>query len=605
MKGAAAPFVLLPLLKFQARLKAIKRGTSLKEEMGMKLSSILCAAAISVGLAACDQASDQKMAMSEAYDTIIKNGTIYDGSGQKPYQADLAIKDDRIVKIGDLGTATATTMVDATGKAVSPGFINMLSWATDSLVTDGRGVSDLVQGVTTEVFGEGWTMGPYTPEAKARYQKGIDSSRTPYKVQWDTLGQYLEFLEKNGVSPNVASYVGATTVRINHVGFDDRSPTDEEMTKMKADVRFAMEEGAMGLGSSLIYAPAFYAKTDELVELAKVVGEYGGGYISHMRSEGNQLFESIDELITIAREAGIWAEIYHLKAAGRQNWDKMDQASAMIEAARADGVNVTADMYTYTAGGTGLNATMPPWVQEGGYGKWVERLKDPAIRKRVAEEMKISSDDWENLGLAAGPDGLLFANFLNPDLRKYIGKTLTDVAADRGTSIEDTLMDLVVENGADVDTIYFLMSEDNVKKQLTYPWMSFGSDAAGLDPAVHAKFGSAHPRTYGNFVRVLGKYSRDEGVLPLEDAVYKLSGLPATNLKIKDRGFLKEGYYADVVVFDPATVTDHATYQDPHQLSTGVEQVFVNGGHVVKDGHHTGATPGRVVRGPGWTGWKK
>ncbi len=564
----------------------------------MKTKTLYLTLAVSALLVGCESEPVVKI-----YDTIIDDGTIYDGSGGVPYVGDIALKDDRIVKIGDLDVRLAETVIDAEGKAVSPGFINMLSWATDSLVTDGRGLSDLVQGVTLEVFGEGWSMGPFTPESKANYQDGLNNGPQPYEVTWNTLGEYLEHLEAKGVSPNVASFVGATTMRINHVGYEDREPTAEELAAMKADVRMSMEEGAMGLGSSLIYAPAFYAKTDELIEMAKVVGEYDGMYISHMRSEGNQLLESVEELITIAREGNVAAEIYHLKAGGQDNWPKMDQVYHMVENARAEGLAITADMYTYPAGATGLNAYMPPWVQEGGYDEWAKRLQDPEIRARLAEEMKVSSNDWENLGLAAGPDGVLFAYFNNPDLKKYTGMTLAQVAAERGTSIEETAMDLVVEDGTRVGTIYFLMSEENTKKQLQYPWLSFGSDAGALDPEIAKNFGSAHPRAYGNFARVIGKYVRDEKVLTLEEAIRKLTSLPAKNLKIRERGLLREGYYADVVVFDPATVQDHSTFADPHQLSTGVNHVFVNGGHVIKDGAHTGATPGRVVRGPGWKGW--
>jgi N-acyl-D-amino-acid deacylase len=492
--------------------------------------------------------------------------------------------------------------VDATGKAVSPGFINMLSWAVTNLLHDGRGLSDLKQGVTLEVFGEGVSLGPLT-EAGQQYWSNRPYRDQTYPVTWSTLGGYLEHLEKKGVSPNVASFVGATTVRFNHIGGADREPTPEELKAMQADVELAMQEGALGLGSSLIYAPAFYAETDELIALAEVVGKYDGMYISHMRSEGNRFLEALEELITIAREGGVRAEVYHLKAAGKSNWPKMDQAIARIEAARAEGLAITADMYSYLAGATGLDAAMPPWVQEGGYDKWAERLKDPEIRARVKEEMQTPTEDWENLMLAAGVEGVLFSGFRNPELRKYTGKYLTEVAADRGQDPWDTAMDLVIEDGSRVDTIYFLMSEENMHKQVALPWLSFGSDSGTYDPALDAAYGNPHPRAYGNFARVLGEFVREKKLITLEEAIRKLSHLPATNLKIRDRGSLQVGYYADVVVFDPATVQDHSKFDAPHALSTGVEHVFVNGGHVIKDGEHTGATPGRAVRGPGWLGW--
>jgi len=542
-------------------------------------------------------------APTEQFDTIIRGGTVYDGLGGAPIVADVGIRADRISAIGDLSDAEADSVVDATGKAVSPGFINMLSWAVTSLLHDGRGLSDLKQGVTLEVFGEGSSLGPLDAEGKKFWSEDLYRDQT-YAVTWDTLGGYLEHLESKGVSPNVASFVGATTVRNNQLGAEDRAPTPGELAAMKAEVAFAMEEGAMGLGSSLIYAPAFYAKTDELIALAEVVGRYDGMYISHMRSEGNRFLEALDELITIAREARVAAEVYHLKAAGKNNWAKMDEAIAMIEAARAEGLKVTADMYSYQAGATGLDAAMPPWVQEGGYDAWVQRLKDPEIRARVKHEMQTPTDEWENLMIAAGADGMLLAGFQNPDLRHLVGKRLSEIAAERDMDAEDVAMDLVIEDGSRVGTIYFLMSKENMYKQASLPWLSFGSDSAAYDPALDAPFGNPHPRGYGNFARVLGLFVRDEKLMPLEEAIRKLSHLPATNLKIRNRGSLQVGNYADVVVFDPATVTDHSTFEAPHALSTGVDHVWVNGGHVIKEGVHTGATPGRVVRGPGWTGWQ-
>jgi len=529
------------------------------------------------------------------YDYIIRNGTIYDGSGSEGYVADVAISGDRVAKIGLNLPGKGNKEVDATGMAVTPGYINMLSWATESLIIDGRSQSDIRQGVTLEVFGEGGSGGPLSETMKAEYD-------TP--PEWTTLGEYLEFLETKGISPNVASFIGATTLRIHQVGYEDRAPTDEEMENMKLLVKEGMEEGAMGIGSSLIYAPAFYSSTEELIELCKVASDYGGMYISHMRSESNRLLQALDELILIADEATIPAEVYHLKAGGKQNHYKMDLAIAKMDSARAAGLYITADMYNYTAGATGLDASMPPWVQEGGYDKWAERLQDPEIRTRVKAEMQEDTDDWENLGLLAGYENVLLSGFRNTELRQYIGKTLLQVAEMRGTPPEETAMDLVVEDGSRVDVVYFLMSEENVKKQIRVPYVSFDSDAGSIAPEGDFLKYNPHPRAYGNFARLLGKYVRDEKVIPLHEAVYRLSGLPATNLKIRDRGFLKEEYYADVVVFDPATIQDHATFEKPHQYSTGVYHVFVNGEQVLKDGEHTGATPGRVVRGPGWTGWE-
>ena len=529
------------------------------------------------------------------YDYIIRNGTIYDGSGSEGFVADVAISGDRVAKIGLNLPGKGNKEVDASGMAVTPGYINMLSWATESLIIDGRSQSDIRQGVTLEVFGEGGSGGPLSETMKAEYD-------TP--PEWTTLGEYLEFLETRGISPNVASFIGATTLRIHQVGYEDRAPTDEEMENMKLLVKEGMEEGAMGIGSSLIYAPAFYSSTEELIELCKVASDYGGMYISHMRSESNRLLQALDELILIADEATIPAEVYHLKAGGKQNHYKMDLAIAKMDSARAAGLYITADMYNYTAGATGLDASMPPWVQEGGYDKWAERLQDPEIRTRVKAEMQEDTDDWENLGLLAGYENVLLSGFRNTELRQYIGKTLLQVAEMRGTPPEETAMDLVVEDGSRVDVVYFLMSEENVKKQIRVPYVSFDSDAGSIAPEGDFLKYNPHPRAYGNFARLLGKYVRDEKVIPVHEAVYRLSGLPATNLKIRDRGFLREGYYADVVVFDPATIQDHATFEEPHQYSTGVYHVFVNGEQVLKDGEHTSATPGRVVRGPGWTGWE-
>lgn len=540
---------------------------------------------------------------AETYDLILRGGTIYDGSGGKPFVGDVAIQGDRIVKVGSLGDARGKTEVDAKGLVVSPGFINMLSWATESLIVDGRAQSDIRQGVTLEVMGEGGSMGPLNDAMK---KEGIEQQGDiKYDITWTTLGEYLDYLVSRGISVNVASFIGATTVRVHELGYEDRPPTPEELARMRKLVAQAMEEGALGVGSSLIYAPAFYAKTDELVALCEEAGKYGGMYISHMRSEGNRLLEAVDELIEISHRAKVPAEIYHLKAAGRQNWDKLDAVIKKIEEARASGLRITTDMYTYTAGATGLDAAMPPWVQEGGLKKWIERLKDPATRERVKKEMSTPTKDWENLYLAAGADKVILVAFKNDNLKPLTGKTLAEVAKMRGKSPEETAMDLVIEDDSRVGTVYFLMSEDNVRRQTALPWMSFGSDAEALAPEGVFLKSNPHPRAYGNFARLLGKYVRDEKALPLEDAIRKLTSLPATNLGIRERGFLKEGYFADVVVFDPAKIQDHATFEKPHQYSTGVLHVFVNGVQVLKNGEPTGAKPGRVVRGPGWTGWKK
>jgi N-acyl-D-amino-acid deacylase len=477
----------------------------------------------------------------------------------------------------------------------------MLSWANESLIADGKSQSDIRQGVTLEVMGEGESMGPLSDTMKvigASQQGDIK-----YPIEWTTLGEYLDYLVKRGISTNVASFVGATTVRVHEIGYADRRPTPEELERMRGLVRQAMEEGALGVGSSLIYAPAFYAKTDELIELSKVAAQYGGMYISHMRSEGNRLLEAIDELIRIAKEAGLPAEIYHLKAAGASNWAKMDQAIAKVDSARAAGLRITADMYTYPAGATGLDASMPPWVQEGGLQEWRKRLQDPAIRARVKREMQTPTDKWENLYLGTGsPEKVLLVGFKTDSLKKYTGKTLAEVAKLKGKPPEETAMDLVVQDNSRVGTVYFLMSEDNIRKQVVLPWVSFGSDEESSAPeGVFTRY-QQHPRAYGNFARVLSQYVRIEKLMPLEAAIRKLAALPAENLRIQKRGKLLAGNFADVVVFDPARIQDHATFDNPRQLATGVVHVFVNGTQVLADGEHTGATPGRVVRGPGWKG---
>jgi len=538
-----------------------------------------------------------------SYDLLITNGTIYDGNGGAPFIADIAINGDRIAAIGDID-AEASEVIDATDMAVAPGFINMLSWATDSLLIDGRSQSDIRQGVTLEVFGEGRSQGPINETMRQQMQDARDDD-ADYEIAWTTLNEYLEYLVERGVSPNVASFIGATSVRVHELGYEDRAPNNDELERMQGLVRQAMEEGALGLGSSLIYAPAFYASTDELVALNRVVGEYDGMYISHMRSEGNRLLEAIDELIHIAREGGTAGEIYHLKMAGQQNWDKFDDVVTRVEDARTEGLDITANIYTYTAGSTGLDAAMPPWVQEGGYEAWASRLQDPTIREQVITEMTTATNEWENLWLSAGSDGTLLVGFNNPELRRYQGMTLAEVAAERGTSPAETAIDLVIEDGSRVQVVYFLMSEENVANGIALPWVSFASDAGSMTTAPPFTDRSSHPRAYGNFARVIGKYVREDEVLTLPEAIYKLAKLPATNLKIRERGELAEGFYADIVVFDPSAVQDHATYEDPHQYATGMHYVLVNGEVVLREGEHTGALPGQVVRGPGWTGWQE
>jgi N-acyl-D-amino-acid deacylase len=534
------------------------------------------------------------------FDVVIRNGTIYDGSGSAPFRGDVAIKDDLIAALG-ANLKKGTVEIDAGGLAVSPGFINMLSWGVESLIEDGRGESDLRQGVTLEVFGEGDSMGPLSDVMKADLLKRQGDIR--YDIKWTTLGEYLEYLMERGVSPNVASFVGATTVRIHALGYEDRIASTGELAVMRELVRQAMEEGAVGLGSSLIYAPAFYAPTEELIELAKVVSKYDGLYISHIRSEGSRVLEAVDELIRTAREAKVRAEIYHLKVAGKSNWHRRDQVIAKIEAARREGLQITADMYPYAASGTGLDAIMPPWVQEGGHEEWVKRLKDPDMRRRVEEEMCTPTDEWENMYLGTGPENMLLTAFKSEKLKPMAGKTLAAVAVMRGKSPPQTAMDLVIEDDSRVGTIYFSMSEADVRRNAASPWVSLGSDAGCISPEGVFMKTLPHPRAYGTFARFLGKYVRDEKVATLEDAVRRLTSLPAGNLKLKQRGMLKAGYFADIVAFDPTKIRDHATFEKPAQYSTGVVHVFVNGVPVVKDGDHTSAKPGRVVRGPGWKGW--
>lgn len=536
-------------------------------------------------------------APSPVYDIVIRDGIIYDGSGGAPVAGSVAIKDDRIVAIGKVD-GTARTEISARGMAVAPGFINMLSWANESLIIDPRSQSDIRQGVTLEVMGEGWSMGPLNPEMKVQATERQGDLKFP--IAWTTLGEYLTFLEKRGTATNIASFVGATTLRIHELGEGDVDPTPAQLDRMQGLVRQAMDEGAMGIGSSLIYAPASYAETEELVALTSAAAKCGGMYISHVRSEGDRLEEAVDELIEISRRSGAPAEIYHLKMAGRSNWSKREPVVRKIEAARAEGLRITADMYTYTAGATGLDAAMPTWVQAGGLESWIERLKQPAIRARVAAEMASPGSDWENLYFGAGPDKMILVNFKNEALKPLTGKTLAEVATMRGTTPEETAMDLVVEDGSRVGTVYFLMSEDNLREQIKLPWMSFGSDGASQSAEGVFLQSAEHPRTYGNFARLLGRYVRDDKLITLQEAVRRLTSLPAGNLGIPERGVLKPGYFADIVVFDPVTIMDNATFDQPHQYATGMRDVFVNGVAVLRKGEPTGATPGRAVRGPGW-----
>jgi N-acyl-D-amino-acid deacylase len=532
-----------------------------------------------------------------AYDVVIRSGTIYDGSGRLPFRGDIAIAGDTIAALDRRISGTGRVEIDAHGLAVAPGFINMLSWANESLIEDGRSQSDIRQGVTLEVFGEGESMGPLT-DAMKRELRGRQSD-IRYEIEWTTLGEYLSWLERRGISTNVASFVGATTVRIHELGYVDRPPTAEELVRMQGLVRQAMEEGAFGVGSSLIYAPAFYARMAELTALARAAAPYGGMYISHIRGEGPGILGAVEELLSIAREADVPAEIYHLKTAGQANWHLTDSVIGRIERARAEGVRVTADMYTYTAAATGLDAAMPPWVQEGGFEAWAKRLQEPALRRRVAREMREPPDGWENLYHAAGSaEKLLLVGFRTDSLKYLTGKTLAEAAAMRRTSPEEAAMDLVVRDNSRVDVVFFLMSEENVRKQIQRSWMSFGSDAASVaSEGVFLRY-QPHPRTYGNVARLLGRYVREEKLLSLHEAVRRLTGLPATNLGLDRRGFLRSGYYADVVVFDPGTVADHATFERPHQYATGMRHVFVNGVHTLRDGEHTGAKGGRAVRKP-------
>ncbi len=561
---------------------------------GRKLIVVLLACLLTACTVRAQKASD--------FDLIVRRGVVYDGSGHTPIVADVGVRGQRIVAVGDLSRTHAAHEVNAHGLAVAPGFVNMLSWAPDTLYLDGRSLSDIKQGVTLEVFGEGESLGPLTAQTRAAALASQGDLKHP--IDWTTLGEGLDALVKRGISPNIASFVGAATIREHELGYANRAPTPDELKCMQDLVRVAMREGAVGVGSALIYAPGTYAKTDELVALAQVAGKYHGAYISHMRSEGDRLLESVDELIEIARAAQVHGEVYHFKAAGKANWPKMREAIAKIDAARARGLDISANMYTYTAGATGLDAAMPTWVQEGGIDEWIKRLKNPAIRARVVREMRTPSGDWENLLLAAGSaDKVVLVQFDNPVLKPLTGKTLAEVARRRGESPEETAIDLVIQDHSRVGTVYFLMSEDDVELGLKQSWVAIGSDEGSYAPeGVFLKF-MPHPRAYGNVARFLGHYVRDEHVTSLTDAIHRLSALPAHNLKLHDRGELKPGDYADIVIFDPIKIADQATYDHPQQFATGVRDVFVNGVQVLKNGEHTGAMPGQVVRGPGWSGW--
>lgn len=532
------------------------------------------------------------------YDVVIHGGLVVDGTGGPGRVADVAVRDGRIAAVGDLGGVEASERIDARGRVVAPGFINMLSWSTESLLVDGRSLGELKQGVTTQVMGEGWSMGPLTPEMKARMRASQTSLR--YDITWTTLAEYLTELERRGVSQNVASFIGAATIREHVIGLDDRRPTPRELREMRRLVEREMRAGALGIGTSLIYAPGAYADTREIVELCRVAARYRGRYISHLRSEGARLLEAVDEFLRITREAGLPGEIYHLKAAGESNWPTMDAVIERIERARAQGRRVTANMYTYTAGSTQLDAAMPPCALDGGFEALLTRLRDPAQRARIAREMRHPTGEWESLYHAAGsPDRVLLISFKSPSLHPLTGRSLADVARSRGRDPIETILDLIREDQSLIGAVYFMMSEENVEKQMRLPWVSFGSDAQSMAAGPPFTDSSTHPRAYGNFARLLGHYVRERRVLPLEEAVRRLTLLPASNLGWHDRGRLAPRMWADIVVFDPAAIADRATYEQPHQYAVGVDHVWVNGVQVLKHGEHTGRRPGRALWGPG------
>ena len=526
---------------------------------------------LSILVFSCDYKSTEPIVA----DIVIYNGMIYDGSGEKPYLGSVAIKEDKIIYVGENINFESDTTIDATGLSVSPGFINMLSWGYGTLMEDGRGLSDLLQGVTLEIFGEGRSPGPYYEDGKLV-----------------SFGDAMSQLEKSGVSMNIASFLGAATTRILGVGYENRDATDSEMKKMKEIVRKSMEEGAMGIGSSLIYAPGDYASTQELIELSKSASEYGGMYISHLRSEGAKLLEALDELITISREADIPAEIYHLKASREPNWPKLDEVISIVEDARAEGLQITADIYTYNASSTGLTGVIPTWVQEGGHDAWIKRMKDPSVRPRLLNDIR------EQLA-EQPPEGILMVGFNTPEMsKKYLAKTVAEAAKMRGQSPEEAIVDMVIEDNHRIQCIYFSMSEENIRKKIQLPWVSFCSDA-GIYSDISKSF-RTHPRAFGSFIRVLGKYSRDENLFPLEEGIRRLTSYPAQNLKLKNRGMLKESFFADVVIFNAEKVNDNATFEEPLQFSEGVDHVLVNGVPVLLDGEHTNKFSGRFVRGPGY-----
>lgn len=544
--------------------------------------------------------ADGVKAATPLYEVVIRGGKIYDGTGRAPYTADIAVKGDRIAAVAPHLDGHGATEIDAHGNAVSPGFINMLAHPEVSLIADGRGLSDLAQGVTLEVIGED-SMGPLTPEMRRLKEQREGDIKFP--VSWTTFGDYLDMLQKKGISPNVASFVGAGTVRTNLLGEADVQPTPQQLAAMQGLVKQAMEEGALGLTDALIYSPNTYAKTPELIALAKASARCGGIYSVHPRSEDDRLKEAVQETIDIAEASGAPAEIYHFKQAGRSNWGKLDEEIAMVNTARARGVRITADMYTFTSGATGLDAAMPSWVQDGGLEKWIARLKDPAIRANVKTEMRDPHPKtWDNLYAGTGPEGTLLLAFKNPELKPLTGKTLAEVAKMWRESPEDAAIDLVIKDGSRVGVAYFMMSEANIRREVALPWMSFGSDQAAPTPEGVFLLSHPHPRAYGNFARLLGKYVRENHDLTLQDAIQRLTGFPAANLSLKDRGLLKVGYYADIVVFNPNTIAARATYPEPHQLAVGVDDVLVNGGFALKEGKATGAHTGRAVRSRAWTG---
>jgi N-acyl-D-amino-acid deacylase len=549
-------------------------------------------------LTAGKQSSAAEPAQAEPFDVLLRGGWVYDGSGAKPVRADLGVRGDRIAAVGPLDKATARTVIDVKDLAIAPGFINMLSWSNESLMVDGRSQGEIRQGVTTEIMGEGESMGPLNDRIKARMRR--EQTNIRYEIEWTTLAEYLRWLERRGVSCNVASFIGATTVREYVIGLADRKPMPDDLAAMRTLVEAEMKDGALGIASALVYAPAFYATTEELVEMCKAAARYQGRYISHLRSEGVDLLGAIDELVRISREAKVPAEIYHFKALGKPNWPQMDAAITKVEAARREGLAITADMYCYTAGATGLNASIPPWAHAGGQEALRQRLRDPKIRAQIVDEIRHKTDGWENFYLGAGsPENILLVDFAKAHLKPFQGQTLAEIAKRRGKDPVETLLDLVVEDESRIGTIYFLIAEENVRKLLRVPWVSFGSDEASQAPEGVFLKSFPHPRAYGNFARLLGHYVRKEKLLTLEEAVRRLSHLPATNLGLDHRGLLRAGYYADVVVFDPTTIADRATYANPHRYAVGVKHVFVNGVQVLKDGEHTGAKPGRALWGPG------